>query len=243
MAKTCKYSQYQKYVSNDGGVTWERVNEFHRGRLLEANSMDCGGSIAEYKWVDITPVSGDQTTYWCDDCPEVPEEEKAYTLVYYGDNRYSVTIGCNEIASTINSANTKNTGYDIGDLTDVNVSENCITKIGFGAFSGATQLSGLTLNSRIIQVAQNAFNSCSSLTGIILPNTIRDIGKQAFYNCTHLRTITIMATNPPSLGTDALKRTLAITTSGSIYVPSSAVNTYKSASGWSNYSDNIRAIP
>ena len=54
MDKTCKYYKYQKYVSYDNGVTWQPMQEFQRGELIEFNSVDCGAGIdAMYKWVVI----------------------------------------------------------------------------------------------------------------------------------------------------------------------------------------------
>lgn len=66
MDKTCKYYQYQRYVSYDNGQTWHPMGEFQRGELMEFNSPDCGAGIdAIYKWV-LLDVN---TDYYCDDCP------------------------------------------------------------------------------------------------------------------------------------------------------------------------------
>ena len=54
MDKTCKYYQYQRYVSYDNGQTWQPMNQFQRGELMEFNSPACGGVIgALYKWVEM----------------------------------------------------------------------------------------------------------------------------------------------------------------------------------------------
>lgn len=51
MDKTCKYYQYQRYVSYDNGQTWQPMNQFQRGELMEFNSPDCGAGVdALYKW-------------------------------------------------------------------------------------------------------------------------------------------------------------------------------------------------
>ena len=51
--------------------------------------------------------------------------------------------------------------------------------------------------------------------------------------------MTVQASTPPSLGTDAF------TSSGiqTIYVPASSVNADKSADGWNDYASKIQAIP
>ena len=67
MDKTCKYYQYQKYVSYDNGQTWQPMNQFQRGELMEFNSPDCGAGVDSlYKWV-LMDVN---TDYYCDECPE-----------------------------------------------------------------------------------------------------------------------------------------------------------------------------
>ena len=67
MDKTCKYYQYQRYVSYDNGQTWQPMNQFQRGELMEFNSPDCGAGVdALYKWV-LMDVN---TDYYCDECPE-----------------------------------------------------------------------------------------------------------------------------------------------------------------------------
>ena len=67
MDKTCKYYQYQRYVSYDNGQTWQPMNQFQRGELMEFNSPDCGAGVdALYKWVLLDA----NTDYYCDECPE-----------------------------------------------------------------------------------------------------------------------------------------------------------------------------
>ena len=69
MDKTCKYYQYQRYVSYDNGQTWHPMGEYQRGELMEFNSPDCGAGIdAIYKWVEMD-INSD---YWCDNCDYVP---------------------------------------------------------------------------------------------------------------------------------------------------------------------------
>ena len=51
-----------------------------------------------------------------------------------------------------------------------------------------------------------------------------------------LLSLTIQALTPPTLS-NTLPTTVAI------YVPASAIDTYKAASGWSTYASQIQAIP
>uniref|UniRef100_UPI0025E1B514 hypothetical protein n=1 Tax=uncultured Methanobrevibacter sp. TaxID=253161 RepID=UPI0025E1B514 len=64
------YETYQ--VSYDGGITWSTTGT--ADVLVERNSPDCGyiPPTPIYRWAQITPISGDSSTYVCDDCPVEP---------------------------------------------------------------------------------------------------------------------------------------------------------------------------
>ena len=82
---TTKYYKQKKQISVDSGVTWNDMSpmEYRMGSSAETNSVDCGGGFEpQYKWVNITPVSGDASTYWCDDCPTPPSPTPSYSGQY-----------------------------------------------------------------------------------------------------------------------------------------------------------------
>ena len=75
MDKTCKYYKYQKYVSYDNGQTWQPLDEYQRGELIQFNSEDCGAGIdAIYKW---EVISGDY------ECVGYDKYEKTQKYVSY----------------------------------------------------------------------------------------------------------------------------------------------------------------
>lgn len=138
-----------------------------------------------------------------------------------------------------------------------------VTSIGSNAFRGCSGLTTCTIGSGVTSIGDYAFYDCSSLTSIDIPNSVTSIGNSAFFRCSGLTTVTIgsgvtsvgrqafngcisltsltvNATTPPTLGMNALAGT---SNDLKIYVPASSVETYKSASGWSNYSSRIQAIP
>ncbi len=82
----------------------------------------------------------------------------------------------------------------------------------------------------------------SKLTSLILPSTLTSIGNSAFLDNADLATVTSVRTTPPVLG-DAEPVFGDGSTLNAIYVPSSAVSTYKSAPGWSAYAAKIKAAP
>ena len=93
----------------------------------------------------------------------------------------------------------------------------------------------------------SVFTNCISLTSIDLPRC-NFIGSYAFANCSSLTSLTLRYSNVTWLYTiNAFQSTpMSISTLtgtfGSIYVPASLVNAYKSATNWTIYKDRITAI-
>ena len=88
-----------------------------------------------------------------------------------------------------------------------------------------------------------AFNSCYSLSQISLP-MCSYIGEGVFYNCSSLSIITIGYSGICSLdGIGAFDGTKITSSKGSIYVPASLVDKYKSATNWSYFSAIIQSYP
>ena len=119
--------------------------------------------------------------------------------------------------------------------------------IGASAFEGCTSLTSFSVQrfgqssiSMLTSIGSRAFYGCTALEEITLVYYFNcSIGDYAFAGCTSLATITVLNTNPPTLGTSVFDTTSL----QHIYVPASAVNTYKAAAGWSAYASYITAIP
>lgn len=135
-------------------------------------------------------------------------------------------------------------------------------------FNGCSSLRSITLPESLKTIQYNAFHRCSSLIEIVIPDAVTTIDKQVFSQCTSLTTVTIgssvttignscfneckkLATitckneNPPTLGSKALMKDDAWTSTKyikNIYVPVNAVDTYKRTNGWNEFSDRISAI-
>ena len=77
----------------------------------------------------------------------------------------------------------------------------------------------------------NSYSGKTTLTSIVLPTTLTSIGSQAFYYCTGIKIIYSLNTTPPTIGSSAFD----YVTPSIVYVPASAVATYKAASGWSTF--------
>ena len=99
-----------------------------------------------------------------------------------------------------------------------------------------------SFSSEVFKVGDNAFYSCRGLTEISFPNAT-SIGNHAFYNCRGLTTIYV-GTNTSTVCTLSNTNTFdGCTKLANIYVPASLVNSYKSATNWSNYASKIKATP
>ena len=54
MSSFCKFYKEVKQVSYDSGQTWENLDEYRKGDLYETGSVDCGGGITQYRWVNVS---------------------------------------------------------------------------------------------------------------------------------------------------------------------------------------------
>ena len=159
-----------------------------------------------------------------------------------------------EVASTAVNTHTYTDGIDYHLISlsnyssiDNDVFKNCIrltsvtigngvTSIGYGAFKGCSGLTNVMIPDSVTSIGKYAFDSCSGLTNITIPDSVTIIDNGAFKGCSKLKIIRVSATNPPTLG---LGSNAFDTSIEKIIVPKLAINTYKSAAGWSIYADKI----
>lgn len=74
-----------------------------------------------------------------------------------------------------------------------------VTKIGYSAFSGCTQLTAITLPAGLRELGSEAFKGCTALTGVALPDSLTVLGHGAFWNCSALTAVEFPAgITPPS---------------------------------------------
>ena len=114
--------------------------------------------------------------------------------------------------------------------------------IGIGTFWGCTSLSQLNLPV-CKNISNYAFYNCKSLSQLSLP-MCNTIGGNAFQGCTSLNIITLGYSSLCSLSnSNVFTNTPIKSGKGSIYVPTSLVDVYKSAKNWSYFSTQIFPIP
>lgn len=110
---------------------------------------------------------------------------------------------------------------------------NSITRIGSDAFFDCTSLTSINIPDGV-QALSGTFDDCSSLESILIPASVRDIGGFVFRGCTGLKSIAVEAETPPTTGYwcfEGVDKTIPV------YVPNSAMDAYKSADGWKDFTN------
>lgn len=115
-----------------------------------------------------------------------------------------------------------------------------VTTISYYGFINCTSLTNINLPS-VTTIENDAFESCTSLTTINLP-AIQSMGGSVFLNCTSLTSVILPGSTVCTNRGYTFNNTPIASGTGYIYVPSNLVSTYKSATGWSTYANQIRAI-
>ncbi|MBR4159910.1 MAG: leucine-rich repeat protein [Spirochaetia bacterium] len=115
-----------------------------------------------------------------------------------------------------------------------------VINIGESAFDGCSGFSGnLILGRCITNIGKKTFYGCYGLSGELnIPDSIVNIGEMALNYCCAFTALRVKKTIPPQVGPNLFSDDQFVL----IYVPSSAVNTYKTAPGWSIYSNNIQGF-
>lgn len=147
-------------------------------------------------------------------------------------------------------------------LTSVNFP--AVTSVGAYTFRECTELNSVNLPVATT-IAPGCFYDCTALSSIKLP-VAKTVQATTYYNCTALERVDFPAvssiatsafarcsalicaifrntTKVVTLGsTSAFTRTPIASGTGYIYVPSALVASYKAATNWSTYANQIRAI-
>jgi hypothetical protein len=79
-----------------------------------------------------------------------------------------------------------------------------------------------------------SFYYCTGLTTIKIPNSVISINRSAFSGCSGLTSMTVLADNPPTLGSfvfDSVDRSIPV------YVPCGSLEVYQNATGWNAFTN------
>ena len=136
-------------------------------------------------------------------------------------------------------SNSELTSPSIGSMTKLSTLELGSSVRRVGGFQ-ASLLTNVVIPEGVTDIINSCFRNCSLLESVSLPSTTSLINGNIFEGNANLISLTILATTPP---TGLSQYTFQNTPNAIIYVPSESVDTYKAASGWSQYASRIQAIP
>ena len=120
------------------------------------------------------------------------------------------------------------------EITSVDITG--VTSIGDFAFYNCGELKSVNIPNSVTDIGELAFYGCEWLETVILPASIESIGDDAFEDCGELVSVTILATTPPDLGSNAF----AWGSQCTIYVPAESVEDYQTE--WPDLASRIEAI-
>ena len=113
------------------------------------------------------------------------ETQLKFQATYSGGETYDLACDGN---TTLTSGNTKPSGYEYSAMTEAVIGD-CVTEIGFRAFSGCTNLSSVTIPDSVTSIGGSAFHDCRALTSVYVPDSVISIDDMSFRNCTNLTTV------------------------------------------------------
>lgn len=144
-------------------------------------------------------------------------------------------------------------------LTSV-VIPNSVTSIGDYAFENCNKLASITIPNSVTSIGKYCFWRCENLTSVVIPESITSIPTALFRYCSKLTNVTIgsgvtdigeyalqvgsstnkatirmLSTTPPTIQSN----TFDATRLEKIIVPVGSLETYKTATNWSNFADYI----
>ncbi|MBR6604940.1 MAG: leucine-rich repeat domain-containing protein, partial [Prevotella sp.] len=149
--------------------------------------------------------------------------------------------GCSSLATIAipNSVTTIGNGtfYGCSSLATISI-PNSVTTIENYAFTECCNLASITIPNNVISIGYEAFSDCSSLTSVTIPNSVTSISEGAFYGCDNLSDVYCLSDVPLA----NCPHLLFPRYTGTLYVPTSSIDAYKSTVPWS-YFKTIKELP
>ena len=225
--------------------------------LTSAISGCCGSSgETQYRWITETG----ENDYWCSGTTKMSKEKQQSST----DGINWTDTGSERSGSTILEENCVDCGYtgDTGNGSELiveyypNSNDRTVFIYKDNTIVNSNDVDSdaktIACSIEVTEIGNNAFANFEHLiwaefgsySRYIVPcqgcdSNLTSIGNYAFSGCTSLDHLVVMVNNVPTLGTGAFD---GCTSLNKIYVPSQSVNSYKTANGWSEYSDIIIGI-
>ena len=223
------------------------------------NNQQSGTTISSYTLVEFDNIDGGShriTVLYRKDGSGNSYDDRGYLLIEGGnsssdsgdegggdidiDTTYSITYTSTD-GNIVTPYETGGFGANIVSNTYINgqgiiTFDASVTKIGNSTFYNCSSLTSVTIPNSVTSIGNSAFSNCNSLTSVTIPNSVTSIGNSAFRNCSSLTSVFCKPTTPPTGMTDMFDYNAS---DRKIYVPTASVETYKSASHWKDYADDI----
>ena len=165
-------------------------------------------------------------------CPNLEEVEG---LELIGENSiFNASFSSTNLKSIRIPSNIISVGgfWDNKNLSEVIIDEG-VRAIN-GRFASGTAVTSISIPSSVTSVADGVLCDCNQLSCITISSGVTSISS-SFNNDSSIETVYVGAIVPPALSDsfDSISRDAVI------YVPESSLEDYKSASGWSDFSDML----
>ena len=158
-----------------------------------------------------------------------------------GNSDVEISLLTREITEYSNPTLTYLGAYALSGTSIVSLNLPALTTIAGFAFYECTKLTDVSFPS----LTEVPYNGMRQFKGLVKADfhSLSKIGANAFYQCTNLEALVIRTNNICTLASGTVLTATKIQSGdGYIYVPSTLVGTYKSATNWSAFADQIRAI-
>lgn len=165
-------------------------------------------------------------------------EAGVYTVkIYPQEDGEIFAPGGDALLNTTSIFGAAGKGETFPQLTAVKFGTNMNLQ-GNYAFSNCTSLTDVTTGINVTAIPSYTFNGCTSLASVYITENVVSIQDNAFAGCTAMQSLTVDRETPPSATSKALT---GLPADCAIYVPASAVDTYKAEQYWSARADHIQA--